>query len=94
MKCRIGDLAIIVEDESNGGLIVQVLRPDDGRLGYDYEWDGPTWWVRSSVPLTWTVKGEGDLSATEGPYPDSCLHPIRGARAPNVQAQEPELEAS
>lgn len=83
-KCKAGDIAVILtqEDEYNAGLIVSVVRPDDGSIGdFNYEWTGLTWWVKSVSPLKWSTLEDSDLiTSMEGPMPDAVLFPIRGPR--------------
>lgn len=77
MRCRVGDLAVILGDTENNGLIVSVVGPDQPDVKHD--WQGLTWWVRCSVPLKWWEAETGDEHfAHEGPIPDELLFPIRG----------------
>jgi hypothetical protein len=77
-NCRPGDIALVLGDCSNDGLIVTVCRPDDS--DWKHDWEGVTWWVRSSAALAWGfVENNEDYVAFEGPLPDSILRPIRGS---------------
>jgi hypothetical protein len=69
MKCRIGDLAILVRPEvpQNLGLLVEVVRVWRNKPGY--------WWVRS---LSGPCKRDDGTVAAEGMCPDRSLRPIRG----------------
>lgn len=92
MRCRPGDLAVVITapGEFNSGLIVEVLRQSDGSpWGYDYGWNGPTWWVRCGVLLTWwDGAADVEVRAWEGPLPDNVLHPIRGKPAATAELAE------
>lgn len=88
-QCRVGDLAIVIGDElGDAGLLVTVIKADDNPWAYEYLWEGPTWWVRCSVPLTWLSGDQGELQSHEGPMPDSVLFPIRGDRRVSVADAE------
>jgi hypothetical protein len=69
MKCRIGDLAIVIRPriDANLGILVEVVgpwRPDEG-----------LWWVRSlSGPR---LRRDGEFMQ-EGSVADSALCPLRG----------------
>jgi len=79
--CKPGDLAIVISsvNESNRGLIVEVLRPHGERGKIRMKRDEPVWDVRCAVEMVWTFPGsERDPHrAKEGPVPDSSLWPIR-----------------
>jgi len=69
MKCKVGDLAIVVRPriDSNLGMLVEVVRPWRPREGL--------WWVRSlSGPR---LRRDGE-HAHEGSVADSALCPLRG----------------
>jgi hypothetical protein len=84
MKCRIGDLAVIINahHRCNRGLIVRVVAPHDGSHFLAVPGEGPQWWVKSVRPLTYT-KGERRYRLPEGPVPDVRLQPIRGVKEPS-----------
>jgi hypothetical protein len=85
--CRPGDIAVILGDTCNDGLIVQVLRPDDGSP-FPNDWGGLTWWTCCSAPLFWTILEDGvDYVAHEGPLPDAILFPIRGDKRPTSRSE-------
>lgn len=79
MKCRVGDLAVVVgaEYKSNLGKIVRVVEPHDGRGEIHFRNQGPIWWVESHSMLFWT-KGRKRFRRRTGPVPDYILYPIRG----------------
>jgi hypothetical protein len=79
MKCRVGDLAVVVgaEYRCNLGKIVRVLKPHDGRGEIRFRGHGMVWWVESHSMLLWTNAG-ARFRRRSGPVPDHMLHPIRG----------------
>lgn len=84
-NCRPGDLAVVLGDCVNDGLIVTVVRPNDD-VEWPHDWVGPTWWVCSSAALSWTVaETSEDHIAFEGPLPDAILRPIRGIKESNEE---------
>lgn len=86
-RCRIGELAIVLGDNWNTGLIVKIERANDDRE-WPHDWDGPTWWVSCSAELVWEIIEEGrDHRAPEGPLPDSILFPIRGMRTTQCEGE-------
>jgi hypothetical protein len=69
MKCRVGDLAIVIKPrlQENLGMLVEVLSTWDGRPN--------AWWVRSlSGPR---MRNNGTVAA-EASADDCALWPIRG----------------
>lgn len=79
MKCRAGDLAVVVRsrDPLNLGRVVRVSWADAGDSGYTFPWEGPTWWIEASEPMIWLIGGRPHAMYC-GPVPDHCLQPIRG----------------
>jgi hypothetical protein len=79
MKCRVGDLAVVVDAyyRSNLGRIVRVLAPHDGAGDIFFTNVGQVWLVECAQPMTWSV-GRRRYRRTIGPVPDSRLQPIRG----------------
>jgi len=80
MRCRPGDLAIVVRATvlGNVGKIVRVLKRYDGSSGLSLENAGPAWLVKSSAPLTWRA-GSRRYRRKYGPVLDCNLQPIRGS---------------
>lgn len=78
MRCRVGDLAILVGPKvpENLGVLVEVLKP--WRHGPNH------WWVRS---LSGPLRRDDGRIAVEGSADDSGLRPIRG------QSDNTEVEA-
>lgn len=69
MKCKVGDLAIVVRPriDANLGMLVEIVgpwRPAEG-----------LWWVRSLSGPRWRRDGE---RTQEGSVADSSLCPLRG----------------
>ena len=79
MKCKPGDLAVVVnaQHRCNIGFIVQVLEPHDGLGDIVFKGQGHVWLVKCHRPMTWYVRGKRYRRKT-GPVPDSRLQPIRG----------------
>jgi hypothetical protein len=79
MRCREGDLAVVIraENKCNLGLIVRVVRLHDGTGDLAYHIDAPVWFTECSIPMTWT-KGKKRFRQKSGPVPDDQLQPIRG----------------
>ena len=79
MKCRAGDLAVVIDAyyRSNLGRIVRVIAPHDGSGDLVFTNVGPVWLVDCAQRMTWSVKGKR-YRRTIGPVPDSRLQPIRG----------------
>ena len=77
MRCRPGDLAVVIDaaNKSNIGRIVTVVRRYDGP--FVLHTGGPAWLVRSATRMTWT--GESKRYRWKaGPALDAQLQPIRG----------------
>jgi hypothetical protein len=79
MRCRPGDLAVVVRArvKSNIGRIVRVMKTDDGSSGVPLDGVGPAWLVKSSARLTWWF-GTCRRRRRYGPLLDADLQPIRG----------------
>jgi hypothetical protein len=79
MRCRPGDLAVVVSArvKSNIGKIVRVMKTDDGSSGVPLDGVGSAWLVKSSARLTWWF-GTSRRRRRYGPLLDSDLQPIRG----------------
>jgi len=79
MKCRVGDLAVVIRADirSNLGRIVRVVAPDDGRGTIRFIREGMIWNVACHQPITWRLDGKRYRRKT-GPVPDNRLQPIRG----------------
>ena len=82
MKCKVGDLAVIVaaDFKSNIGNIVKVIAPDDGTGICEWTEQGPAWVVTSARAMTWVVNGKR-YRRKIGPVPENRLQPIRGVKA-------------
>jgi hypothetical protein len=80
MKCKAGDLAIVIDaiNPENIGRIVNVVRLQNEKDDLKIEGQGTIWYVKAFNPMTWTV-GKVIHHASAGPVPDSYLHPIRGS---------------
>ncbi len=72
MRCKVGDLAIVIrpEMESNLGILVEVCLPWTEEPGF--------WWVRS---LSGPRPRKDGAIESEGAIADSALWPIRGGKA-------------
>lgn len=81
MKCRPGDLAVVIAamNKSNIGLIVRVLRLHDNSGDLAYHID-EVWLAECSTRMTWTI-GKKRFLRKAGPIPDAQLQPIRGPTA-------------
>ena len=79
MRCKPGDLAIVVSAElrCNVGLIVRVIAPHDGAGDVRFTHHGHVWLVTAPRPMTWLMHGKRYRRKT-GPVPDNRLQPIRG----------------
>lgn len=82
MRCRPGDLAVVVSavNKQNVGKIVRVLRAYDGTGDILLVGTGPQWLVQCSVPIVWGWPGKKPTHRRKvGPALDSQLQPIRGS---------------
>ena len=79
MKCKIGDLAIVIHAQGPGNLgkIVQVIASHDGIGELAFRNHGPVWIVSCEHRLTWYSNGKR-YRRKIGPVPDNRLQPIRG----------------
>ncbi|MBM3345672.1 MAG: hypothetical protein FJY55_04130 [Betaproteobacteria bacterium] len=79
MKCKPGDLAIVINAQisDNLGNIVRILRLDDGSGKFVFKGQGRVWIVASPRPMTWALRGK-QYRDTTGPVPENRLQPIRG----------------
>ena len=82
MKCKVGDLAVIVaaDFKSNIGNIVKIIAPDDGKGICDWSKQGLAWVVTAARPITWVINGKR-YRRKIGPVPENRLQPIRGVKA-------------
>jgi hypothetical protein len=85
MKCRPGDLAVVVRAtaKTNIGRIVRVIQPADESSGFHRDGAGPAWLVKSSTPLVWWM-GPRRIRRLHGPILDAELQPIRGVSRPSM----------
>lgn len=84
MRCRAGDLAVILYSchPENVGIIVRVLRPCIYGEGINNP--RPGWWVKPSAPMTWhkstdPTRAPWSVNVDEGTVADADMQPIRGA---------------
>ena len=89
MKCKVGDLAVIViaDFKSNIGNIVKIIAPDDGTGICEWTEQGPAWVVTSARAMTWVVNGKR-YHRKIGPVPENRLQPIHGV-TDGKKAKEP-----
>ena len=89
MKCKVGDLAVIViaDFKSNIGNIVKIIAPDDGTGICEWTEQGPAWVVTSARAMTWVVNGKR-YRRKIGPVPENRLQPIHGV-TDGKKAKEP-----
>ncbi len=83
MKCRVGDLAIVIDafHRRNLGQIVRVIATHDGTGDIVFPVEtGQVWLVEGNRPLTWSLYGKR-YRRKIGPAPDNQLQPIRGTAA-------------
>jgi hypothetical protein len=83
MKCRVGDLAIVIDafHRRNLGHIVRVIATHDGTGDIVFPVEtGQVWLVEAAQPLTWSRHGKR-YRRKVGPAPDNQLQPIRGTAA-------------
>ena len=78
MKCKVGDLAVVIRAQckSNLGRIVLIVAADDGTDFVKFKNEGPVWRVKSERPQTWYVDGKR-YRRKIGPVPENRLQPIR-----------------
>ncbi len=88
MRCKQGDLAIVVKSESgNLGKIVQCLRVvEDIRWRY---YRSPVWLTNTSFQVKDIIYG---TLYTTNTFPDCCLHPLRGEADDLAESTTKELE--
>jgi hypothetical protein len=93
MKCRVGDLAVVVRAdlECNIGNIVRVIAPVDGSHAA-FKGQGQVWMVECQRDMTWLVKDK-TVHRRRGPVPDNRLQPIRGETRGLEEDQGIDLEA-
>ena len=79
MRCRPGDMAVIVDafHKCNIGKIVTVIGLHSGAGDLVMKPKGPVWLVRCCVPLIWSTEKQR-WRRKSGPAGDSALQPIRG----------------
>jgi hypothetical protein len=79
MRCRPGDMAVIVDafNKSNLGKIVTVIGLHDGTGDLLLKLKEPIWLVSCCVPLIWSTDKKR-WRRKSGPAGDSALQPIRG----------------
>ena len=94
MKCRVGDLAVVIDAEHgcNLGKIVRVIKPHDGSGDIVFWGADNVWLVECAHPLTWSV-GKKRYRRKTGPAPDAQLQPIRGLPEKQKQGDEETLKA-
>lgn len=80
MKCKPGDLAIIVDpyNPENAGLIVQVIKTHWNQDALQKSEGDHIWLVQCQQPMTYCY-GERLRRRKCGPAPDSVMQPIRGS---------------
>ena len=79
MRCRPGDMAVIVDafNKCNIGKIVTVIELHDGSGELALKLKEPVWLIRCSVPIIWSTDTKR-WRRKSGPAGDSALQPIRG----------------
>ena len=94
MRCKPGDLAIVVSAElrCNLGNIVRVIAPHDGAGTLRFPNQGHVWIVDCPRLMTWYLNGKRYRRKT-GPVPDNRLQPIRGLPPGYLMAKPTELES-
>ena len=87
MRCRPGDMAVIVDafNKSNLGKIVTVIGLHDGAGDLVLKLKEPVWLVSCSVPLIWT-NDKKRWRRKSGPAGDSALQPIRGVPLDDLES--------
>jgi hypothetical protein len=78
MKCRVGDLAVVIaaHHRSNLGRIVRILAQHDGSGSISFTGVGHVWLVDAPQSMVWSV-GTKRYRRKIGPVPDCQLQPIR-----------------
>ena len=78
MKCRVGDLAVVIaaHHRSNLGRIVRILAQHDGSGNISFTRVGHVWLVDAPHSMVWSV-GTKRYRRKLGPVPDCQLQPIR-----------------
>jgi hypothetical protein len=92
MKCRVGDLAIVIDayHRCTLGHIVRVIAPHDGTGDIVFPVEtGQVWLIEAIRPLTWSKNGKR-YRRKVGPAPDNQLQPIRGTTADKKASREAE----
>ena len=79
MRCKSGDLAVIIDafNRSNIGRIVKVVGRHDGRRTLAMASSPNLWLIQCAQPLTWTIDDKR-YRCKNGTAPDAQLQPIRG----------------
>jgi hypothetical protein len=87
MRCRPGDMAVIVDafNKCNLGKIVTVIGLHDGAGDLLLKLDEPVWLVSCCVPLIWSTDKKR-WRRKNGPAGDSALQPIRGIPVEDLEA--------
>ena len=94
MKCKPGDLAIIVDPyhPENAGLIVHVIKTHWNQNALEKSEGDHIWLVQCQQLMTYSY-GEIVRRKKRGPAQDSVMQPIRGPQIQRDIAKEvPELE--
>jgi len=94
MKCKAGDLAIIIDPyhPENAGLIVQVIKTHWNQKALEKSEGDHLWLVECQQPMTYSY-GEVLRRKRRGPAQDSVMQPIRGLQIEREipkEAPEPE----
>jgi hypothetical protein len=94
MKCKPGDLAIIIEPyhPENVGLIVHVIKTHWNQKALEKSEGDHLWLVECQQPMTYSY-GEVLRRKKRGPAQDSVMQPIRGPQIErDITREAPELE--
>ena len=94
MKCKPGDLAIIIDPyhPENAGLIVQVIKTHWNQKALEKSEGDHLWLVECQQLMTYSF-GEVVRRKKRGPAQDSVMQPIRGLQIQRDIAKEvPKLE--
>ena len=91
MRCKPGDLAVVVSAElrCNVGLIVRIIAPHDGAGAVRFTDQGYVWLVAAPRRMTWYMHGKV-YRRKIGPVPDNRLQPIRGLPSGTLVAKPAE----